>query len=350
MQLLNFWVSNRPGLVLLFLLMTGINACGKTGQAPDADQEPHAGGTAGIDPGRVTVSGVSSGGYMAVQAHIAMSDRISGAAAISAGPYHCAGGSVKTAIGPCMRGEGIAVEPLLEFVRQQSAAGEIADIAGLASARAWVFHSPADAVVSPKAGQALTDFYAALLPAENLASITAPHAAHGWPTLSNGEPCGQMSGDFINSCNFDAAGELLAFLFGALDNPRQENLSGDLQPIDLSQAFPAGSAVADDGFVYVPASCESNMTDCRLHIAFHGCRQGAEFVEDRFARQIGLNEWADSNNIVVVYPQIEKSMFNPQGCWDWWGYSGDNYDLADGAQLTGVRTIIDAFARGQLLR
>ena len=32
------------------------------------------------------------------------------------------------------------------------------------------------------------------------------------------------------------------------------------------------------------------------------------------------------------------------------GYSGDNYDLADGAQVAGVNVIIEAFARDELLQ
>lgn len=350
MHWLIFLPPTRIGVIFLCLLTISVCACDRADQAPAAVQGYAPRGDAAATAGRVTVSGVSSGGYMAVQAHIALSDRISGAAAISAGPYHCAGGSVTTALGPCMQGTGLSVEPLVEFVRQKSASGEIADMANLVNTRAWVFHSPADAVVSPAAGQALADFYAMLLPADNVAFVTAPRSAHGWPTMSSGAPCEQMGGDFINSCNFDAAGELLKFLFGGLANPRQDMLTRELRTVDLSKWFPADSDVAKDGFAYVPANCEASMADCRLHIVFHGCRQGAEFIQDRFARQAGINEWADSNGIVVIYPQVEKSMFNPQGCWDWWGYTGDDYDLASGAQIAGVRAIIDALASGDLLR
>ena len=77
--------------------------------------------------------------------------------------------------------------------------------------------------------------------------------------------------------------------------------------------------------------------------------QGFEFIGDRFARQVGLNEWAESNRIVVVYPQLEKSLFNPKGCWDWWGYSGEDYDQRSGSQVSGVAALIDTFASGKLL-
>lgn len=41
-----------------------------------------------------------------------------------------------------------------------------------------------------------------------------------------------------------------------------------------------------------------------------------------FVENAGYNEWADANNIVVLYPQARTANLgfaNPQGCWDFWG-------------------------------
>ena len=46
----------------------------------------------------VTVSGLSSGGYMAGQFHMAYSDWVNGAGVIAAGPYPCARNSITTGI------------------------------------------------------------------------------------------------------------------------------------------------------------------------------------------------------------------------------------------------------------
>jgi poly(3-hydroxybutyrate) depolymerase len=46
---------------------------------------------------------------------------------------------------------------------------------------------------------------------------------------------------------------------------------------------------------------------------------GTEFVTNS-----GLNEIAESNNIIILYPQAKKSILNPSnpnGCFDWWGYT-----------------------------
>ena len=46
--------------------------------------------TYNIDTDQISVSGLSSGGYMAVQMHIAYSASIMGVGVLAAGPYLCA--------------------------------------------------------------------------------------------------------------------------------------------------------------------------------------------------------------------------------------------------------------------
>src|SRR5205823_12068015 len=49
----------------------------------------------------VTASGVSSGGFMAVQLHVAHSATVAGVGVIAGGPYYCAQGSMFTALYNC---------------------------------------------------------------------------------------------------------------------------------------------------------------------------------------------------------------------------------------------------------
>jgi poly(3-hydroxybutyrate) depolymerase len=51
-----------------------------------------------ILPGSLTVSGVSSGGYMATQYQVAYSRDVIGVAVIAAGPWFCARGSLVRAL------------------------------------------------------------------------------------------------------------------------------------------------------------------------------------------------------------------------------------------------------------
>ena len=59
----------------------------------------------------VTVSGISSGGYMAVQFQVAYSGIVRGAGVVAGGPYYCAEGSVRRALGNCMAPSGNALPP-----------------------------------------------------------------------------------------------------------------------------------------------------------------------------------------------------------------------------------------------
>ena len=61
--------------------------------------------------GDVTVSGISSGGYMAVQFQVAYSSLVRGAGIVAGGPYYCAEGSVRRALGNCMTPSGKDLPP-----------------------------------------------------------------------------------------------------------------------------------------------------------------------------------------------------------------------------------------------
>jgi hypothetical protein len=54
-------------------------------------------------PPQISVSGISSGGYMAHQFHVAHSQHIMGAGIVAGGPYYCARGSIVDALTRCSR-------------------------------------------------------------------------------------------------------------------------------------------------------------------------------------------------------------------------------------------------------
>jgi hypothetical protein len=117
------------------------------------------------------------------------------------------------------------------------------------------------------------------------------------------------------------------------------------------------SYLASKGFLFVPQQCTKGRT-CKLHIAFHGCAQGYGFkgkdtvnalyskAWTHFVENAGLNEWADANDIVVLYPQVLTMALvgNPFGCWNFWGYGADfnNYPTRDGRQISAVWQMVEA--------
>ena len=298
----------------------------------------------------ITVSGVSSGGYMAVQFHVAHSSVVSGAGVIAGGPYYCAQGSLFTAMLNCMQPGYWTPVPAAALLASEAnalaSAGRIDATRNLARSRAWLFTGRADRTIYPAVVEALRDFYATYK--AEVVLIADKPAAHGMVTEHYGSACGVTAPPFIVDCDYDAAGELLKFLLGKLAPPAAQE-SGRLVRFE-QDAYADGDAKAiamgSTGFVYVPQRCAAER--CRVHVAFHGCEQGAAEAGDRFVREAGYNRWADTNALIVLYPQAIKRyspfVFNPRGCWDWWGYTGAVYHTKDGPQIRAVKAMVDRLA------
>lgn len=297
----------------------------------------------------VTVSGLSSGGYMAAQYHLAFAEQVTGAAIVAAGPLYCAQSSLQLAFAQCLGQPQLPpAQPLLDYISLQQQQGLLAPASALANDKVWIFHGSADNTVHPNLGQALAEQYQQWLPKEHIFLVNDQPFAHHFPSNKPGlTDCHSSSSPFIASCVYDTAGKLLSHLYGSVQAPATQ-ASGTVHAIDQHQVKGAAKAqLAKTGYLYVPASC-SSAQPCRLHISFHGCRQNAEMVGDAYVTQTGLNEYADTNQLVVFYPQTTASKLlpmNPQACWDWWGYSGDDYMLRSGAQLSAVQQLSEHLLR-----
>lgn len=324
----------RLRLVAITLGSTLLVACGDA-SAPEPDAAAY-----NIDASRISVSGLSSGAHMATQLHIAHSDLIKGAAILSGGPWNCAEGAIEKAIGPCLKGGDVDVEHLVTVAKAFEAAGKIDTLANLQDDTVWVFHGTLDNVVSSDMSAATTEFYAQL--AGEVVFIDDVAAVHGLPTLASGAACDVFEAPFVNACEFDAAGEWLRAIYGELDE--RAEATGELATV--AQPGAAGAGMLDEAYLYVPASCTTGEA-CGVHVAIHGCTQSSEFVGNAFAKGAGINEWAETNNLLVLYPQVAKSQLapmNPYGCWDWWGYTNVDYATRSGRQITVIKATLDALA------
>jgi poly(3-hydroxybutyrate) depolymerase len=340
--------SRACSLVFVFLL------CGA-----GADAAERLAGS-GAQATGITVSGISAGGYMAVQFHVAHSHVVDGAGVLAAGPYYCAHGSAWAARYNCMNpGTWMplpAVGELVAVTRTLAASGQVDPLVDLGPDRVWLFSGRRDETVRREVTEALRQYYVALVPAAQMAFITNVDAGHAMVTVDYGGRCAATAAPYLNDCDFDAAGALLAHLYGPLQPPSGQP-SGELLAFDQREF--AGSAYAlsmdDEGFVYVPQACRT--AACRVHVAFHGCGQGRETIGDAFARHAGYNRWADTNRLVVLYPQViarsgwgpwpwpTSFIYNPNGCWDWWGYTGPLYHTRSGAQIGAVKAMVDRLAQ-----
>ncbi|MEJ2384641.1 MAG: PHB depolymerase family esterase [Xanthomonadales bacterium] len=290
----------------------------------------------GIDSDRVTVSGISSGAHMATQLHFAYSDLFSGAALLSGGPYNCAGNSLMTAMQMCMTNteQPLPVAELAAGIRDAAAAGKIADPANLADDRVWLFRGKRDSKISAPVHWAAADLYAEFMPADHIRRVEDVDAEHVFPAKGRGTNCFEIVAPYVGDCDYDAAGELLGFLYPGLEPPAPA-VKTELQEVSLPGADDAD--LMETAYLFVPPACEDGAGDCPLHLVLHGCAQSAEVVGTDFIELSGYLPWAEANGIVLAFPQVAKSMLapmNPHGCWDWWGYTGDDYAWRSGAQMT----------------
>ena len=69
----------------------------------------------------------------------------------------------------------------------------------------------------------------------------------------------------------------------------------------------------------------------------------------QFALNAGYAEAADKLNLIILFPQTwinETSYpYNPKGCWDWIGYTGENYATQNGEQPAWMMNFLNSFSK-----
>ncbi len=296
-----------------------------------------------IDVAQTTVSGVSSGGYMAVQLHVAYSNTFKkGAGVVAGGPFNCAEGSVLNAIGRCLGRAPIPVANLVTITNDWAKSGAIDPTANLSNSKVYLFSGAKDSAVPSSTSADLRTFYQNYLPAANIVLKKDIEAEHAIVTDDYGAGCLIKASPFINNCNFDMVGAMLQHLYGSLAPRGSSAAESALKEFDQTP-FVTGHGMATTGWIHVPQACIAG-TVCRLHVALHGCKQNATDVGQEFVRNAGYNRWADANNIVVLYPQTGKGATN--SCWDWWGYDDANHAKKSAPQMVAIMAMIEQLSRG----
>jgi poly(3-hydroxybutyrate) depolymerase len=299
----------------------------------------------------VSVSGFSSGADMAVQMHFAYSKTVKKGAGIVAGPpLYCSQGNAAISVGPCMANTGSRNLPyLMSVVNTWSGNGYIDPTSNMAASKVYLFSGTIDSTVRQPVMDDLKTMYANYLPAANIVYKNNLAAEHSMPTDFFGNGCAINGSPYVNNCNFDTAGEILKTLYGTLNAKNTGTLTGSFINFDQAAFWgnhnPNVYSMASSGYAYVPAACSSGQA-CKLHVAFHGCLQSASVVGTAYYQNAGYNRWADTNKIIVLYPQTIVTSNNPGGCWDWWGYEDVNFPAKSGGQMVAIKTMIDKIVGG----
>jgi poly(3-hydroxybutyrate) depolymerase len=306
------------------------------------------------DPGSVTVSGISSGGAMAIQMHVAYSGTFKGAAIMAGIPYNCSEGLLAKSLTYCMEAASSALIPIASLVsttRNWASQGLIDNTANLFNSKVYLFSGTLDQTVRQGVMDAVREYYLNFVNPANIVYNNTTAAGHGWISLLGPTLCQAQQSPFINNCGFDPQQTFLTMLYGNLNPKQTGQLSGQFLSFEqaefLDDRNPAAHSLDNNAWMYVPAACGRG-EQCRVHVAFHGCSMSYNKIGDQFVRMSGLNEWADTNNMIVVYPQNLPSTepLNGLGCWDWWGYDDPNYAKKSGRQMLMTKRMVDRIVAG----
>lgn len=307
-----------------------------------------------VDTANITVSGMSSGAAMAVQVGYADSATFKGVGVFAGSPYACQGHYVYTS---CQNNSTITSTMLATMQHDiDTASGSlIDDKANVAAQKVYLFVGTSDTTVGPHPMLAVQTQYANNGVALS-GLIQRANTAHVFPTDFNGtgdNACALSLSPYIANCGYDGAKAVLTQFYGAL-NPRNDAPPA-AQYVEFSQReFTSNLGMAATGWVYIPVACASG-DKCRLHVVFHGCAQDYASIGDKFIKNTGYTRWADTNHIIVLFPQTQAdhayyatpangTATNAGSCWDTLGFYGADYARRGGAQISAVKAMVDRLA------
>lgn len=328
----------------------------------------------GADMTQTTVSGLSSGGFMAGQFHVAHSSSVIGAGIVAGGPYFCSQGDLGQALGLCTKAPtGLTdefLQSLLEDAKEFEQAGLIDPLAYLSKSHVYIVQGKLDPTVVHGTGKAVARWYEISgVETSGIILNNDLEIGHAWPTRNYGNPCAaDTEPPWLSACGIDLPGQMLNHFYEATAE-RSDELKGEIITFDQTEFFPQGelNSFSEKGFAYIPDICRSD-GQCRVHVFFHGCQQGysvlprdskiddSQFdhppykrIRRRLVDNLGLNEWADSHRLVILYPQLKRTLKpnNPRGCYDFWGFTSvtdDNYATKEGLQIRAVWKMVEQLA------
>ncbi len=377
----------------------------------------------------ITISGISSGGFMASQMATIYSDQIAGVAIVAGGVFYCAenifqenmleygpsayfnygitsdgilkivdplqiipitAGSSKSymeplpsnplyqALGVCMGHpekthqadllkDGTNRPMNLNFLNDFSSQGLIANTSNISNQRVLIYQGSNDETVRAGMADKLQEFYTRLGVSNANLKMVLSQGNHNFPTeRENGIPCDEAKPPYIANCKIDLAGQILAHLLNR--NLIQAKFNSRNLHVVAQKDGP--SSVATYGYLYANPLCLNNPAACDVHVALHGCKMSDSFDKDfqtayeakvqltrvlgiqsyelnarspkmgalTFAKEAGYGEYAEAseNHLMIFFPQTQITTDNypdnPNGCWDWYGWTGKNYATNQGSE------------------
>lgn len=388
-----------------------------------------------------TISGISSGGFMAQQMATIYSSSIEGVATVAGGYYFCAldylpkkieqdrltigeqnlflyepsnkalsdslnplvifsgeinpvtwfkpsiGNPIYQAVSECMLNpEHTKIN--YSYMKKNVEKNLIDHTDYIKDQKVLIFHGKKDSVLDYKMQNKLISFYQHFnLPKENLRVIKGS-GSHNFPiSEKKGIDCAKEDVPYLGNCNYDLAYEILNHLNQITKDKSPVNES-NLYMIDQTinreninrsmKTFKQPTAsIAPYGYLYASEACLNNPTNCKLHVALHGCKMSDSYNDEfqqkyqtqvqntkelhvknnafnkllgkvsieekanhygllKFVLDSDYLKYAEKNQLMILFPQTwitEKNYpYNPKGCWDWFGWTNDKYATNDGIE------------------
>ena len=113
------------------------------------------------------------------------------------------------------------------------------------------------------------------------------------------------------------------------------------------------TGLAVRGVLYTPTACRraspaaKAAAACKLHINLHGCNMAEDRLGLRYVQNAGFAEWAETNRLVVLFPQTGGNYTDPlsgfswvANCWDNYGFTGLDYAERTGPMMAPVHRML----------
>ena len=240
-----------------------------------------------IDKTSISVSGLSSGGFMANQLGYAHSATFRGVGVFAGGPYMCAGHSNYTA---CMYNASISASQLstMQADINNWSGSSIDAKANVASQKLFLFVGTSDTTVGPNPMDAVNTQYTNNgATAANLQYVKRASTAHVFPTdfdATGNNGCSSAASPYISNCGYDGAKAVLSQVYGTLNARNNAPAAANYIEFDQTPYSAGNPGMAATGWVHVPAACAGGAAQCKLHVALHGCQKSYGNIGDKFIK------------------------------------------------------------------
>jgi hypothetical protein len=294
-----------------------------------------------VDAAKTTVSGLSSGAFMANQLGYAYSAPSRASACLP----------VALHVRRPQQLHGVHVQRDDQRSMLNTMQADINNWSGtsndnksnVANQKIFMFVGTSDYTVGPNPMNGVQTQYAnSGVPAANLTYVSGPAPRTSFPTdfdATGDNACNSSASPYISNCGYDGAGAMFAKFYGALNARNNAPPAGNYIQFDQT-AFSTNPGLS-------PSRLGLRAGQLRRRRGLQGARGAARLpAELRHHRRQVHQEYrlyalGDTNSIIVLFPQTKVdntsrstsasgSLANANGCWDWIGWYGTNFAQKSG--------------------